>query len=193
MNLSAMTKEQKQYMFLGALVGGIVLYSFFTFVLGPMKANWASAREEVDEFRAKVEEGQRLIESQAKLSALLEESDAVMNAAIGTYIPDPSNPLAWATRTLYELGREVGLDIRAVSELAASAVLVSQGNKGDRQFGAYSVRMESECDFAMLKRFLHSLDASNPYVCVSGISVESRAGEPVQHGVSLTIEPAETG
>lgn len=188
MTLTAMTKEQKQYLVLGTLVGGILLYSLVTFGLAPMKQNWSEARGEVDELRVKVDDGERLIRGKSKLTENFEASKATMLAAAASHMPDTANPLAWATRTLYAAARDVGLDIQSVSEVAAPQVLVKQGTAGDRFFGAYAVKVETSCGFEMLKQFLHALEGANPYVCVSAIRVESKSQQPEQHRTNLTIE-----
>ena len=188
MNPSGMSKEQKQYVVLGALVGAILLYSLTTLVLGPLQRNWAQAREEIKELEAKTAEASRLIRNRAALSADLAESSAAVGTAAAEFIPDPANPLAWATLALYAVGREVGLDIRAVSEISAPQVLLAQGKDGIRQFGAYAVRIDAQCNFALLRKFLGALEESNPYLCVSGIAVQGRPEQPEEHVTNLTLE-----
>jgi len=188
MNFSAMTKEQKQYVFLGTLVGGIATYSLFTFVLAPMKEKWQESRSKIEELADQLEDAERLVRTRPRLEANLSESKEKMESAFQGFLPEIANPLSWATLTIYAQARKVGVDIRSVSEIGAPAILVMQGKDEDRLFGAYSVRIETECSFKVLKELLRAIEISNPYVCVSALSIAGKRDDPEIHTVNISVE-----
>ena len=188
MNFSAMTKEQKQYVFLGVLVGGIALYSLVTFVLAPIKKNWQESRSKIKELAAQLDEAERLVKSRKKLMASLNESQEKMKTTIPGFLPDIANPLSWATLTMYAHARKVGMDIQSVAEIGAPAILVNQASNDERLFGAYAVRIETVCSFKVLKEFLQAIENSNPYVCVSALSISAKRDDPETHTVHISIE-----
>jgi len=188
MNFSAMTTEQKQYIFLGVLVGGIASYSLVTFLLVPIKENWKESRAKIEELAGQLEEAERLVKSRQKLMANLSESEEKIESAIQGFLPDIANPLSWATLTIYAHARKVGVDIQSVSEIGAPNLLVNRASEEDRLFGAYAVRIETVCSFKVLKEFLRAIETSNPYVCVSALSISAGREDPESHAIHISVE-----
>lgn len=188
MKFSELTKEQKQYVMLGAIAAVFAAYCVVNFGVTPLWAAWKTARADYEDLTAKLADADRLMGSQDTIRENLEVSTEAMTRALHEYIPEMENPLSWATEKIYTLAREIGLDVQSVSETGTSVTLQLQGEKRERTFGAYAVRIVVDCSYKETRRFVELLESSNPYLCVSGIKVDAKPNSPEVHAVNLMVE-----
>ncbi len=188
MNFNTMTKEQKQYVFLGAIVGVTSIFASVQFVIVPVKNNWLEARSELEGLQADVEKADRMIASERSLRQNLSESDAQISDAIRLSLPDVDNPLAWATQNIYQQARAVGIDIQAISEVGSSQVLNALVKEKHRTFGSYAVRVSTNCGYADVGRLIATVESGNPYASVTGIAIDARSDRPQSHTIMIDVE-----
>ena len=188
MNVAEMTKEQKQYIVLGVVVGATGVFALFNFLLAPMKAKYAAAKEEYAQVSADLDAARRVIRNEDAIREQLARSTEILAEAATEYLPDTLNPLSWATQKIYFKAREVGVEVTSVSETGGSGVLQSQAHGGHRAFGSYSVRVLTECGYDKLVQLMDALETSNPYLTVTGVTVDARPGSPLNHPVNLVVE-----
>lgn len=182
------TKEQKQYLVLGTIVGIALLIGLGQFVLVPLQMKWGQARLELDDLTAKLEKAGRLIESKKILDDNLKISRRDIHQVADYFIPDVENPLSWVTEVLYEHARDVGVNVRAVSERESPPSLQLFSDEKQVKFQAYTVRLNANCSYAKLKHLVASLQSGNPYLCVTGIEIEARLADPINHQVTLDVQ-----
>ena len=188
MKFSELTKEQKQYIMLGAIAAVFAAYCVVNFGVTPLWSAWKTARADYEDLAAKLEDADRLMGSRDTIRENLDISQEAMNRALQEYIPELENPLSWATEKIYNLARTIGLDVQSVSETGTSVALQLQGEKKERTFGTYAVRIVVDCSYEETKQLVESLESSNPYLCVSGIKVDAKPSSPEIHSVNLTVE-----
>ena len=129
-----------------------------------------------------------MIKNERTLRANLAESSEVLQKAAGEFLPSMENRLSWATQKMYANSRIVGVEISSVSEVEGAAVLQAQTKDGHRVFGSYSVRIITECSYNELKNLVEVLKEGNPYLSITGLTVDSRLDKPEQHSVNMVIE-----
>lgn len=188
MNFKDLSKEHKQYLVLGGIVVITSLFAVINFVFLPMKAKWGDARTEFESLRSNVDEAHRMVKNERKIQANLEKSDEVLQRAAGEFLPDMDNPLSWATQKMYTQSRIVGVEIASVSEVGGSILLQAQTKDDHRAFGSYAVRVITECSFDRLKALIEAMEESNPYLSITGLTVDSKPNRPNEHGVNMVIE-----
>jgi hypothetical protein len=188
MNFQNISKEHKQYIVLGGIVVVTSLFAVINFVLMPMKAKWSNARAEFETLRSSVDDAHRMVKNERKIQVNLEKSDEVLQRAAGEFLPDIENPLSWATQKMYAQSRVVGVEIASVSEVGGSVLLQTQAKDEHRAFGSYAVRVIMECSFERLKALVQAMEESNPYLSITGLTVDSRPNTPNAHSVNLVIE-----
>lgn len=188
MNIQNLSKEHKQYFALGGIVVVTSIFAVVNFVLMPMKAKWTNARTEFEALRSNVAQAHRMVKNERNIQAKLAESNDVLQRAAGEFLPDTYNPLSWATQKMYTQSRIVGVEIASVSEVGGSILLQAQTKDGHRAFGSYSVRVITECSFEQLKALVHAMEESNPYLSITGLTVDSRQNKPDEHSINMVIE-----
>lgn len=188
MNLSNLSKEQKQLIVLGLIVGATLLYAGFRFGLQPMAAQWHSKRTELATMEGDLRKARRLIASRGHLETTLAESREQLRTAAEQYVPNQENPLSWATQKIYFQARSVGVDIEAVSEVGSATALRGLVDGGARHFASYAVRIVTACSYQKTKEFVRALQDSNPYLCVAGFHIGARSDAPELHTVTIDVE-----
>ena len=123
MNFAALTKEQKQYIALGAIGAVLLGYCLINFGLFPMLAHWRGIQDEYNELSSKLEDADRLIASEDTLRNHVKASADTLQAALWEHLPDTDNPLSWATQKIYFEAREHGIDVQSVTELVYNALV----------------------------------------------------------------------
>lgn len=188
MNLKEMSKEQKQVLVLGVLVGCTSLFALVQFVLLPAKSKWTTARTELTQLRTDLHNAEKMIQSEQHLIETRAESDRSLALAVREYLPANDNPLSWATQKLYGQAREVGVELQSISETGPSPVLRAQVEKAHRTFSSYAVRLVADCSFEKVKTFIDALESDNPYITITGVSIDAKADRPQHHGVIINVE-----
>lgn len=190
-DFASMTKEQKQLVFLGGLVGVTALYAAVVFGIMPMMAGWNSAKNELAKLEDKLESADRLVRRTQPLREELRESERTLDQAAQHYVPESENTLAWVTRRIYQKGRDLGVDIEAVvPSTSGFQVATLDRSKGtyDRFFDLYSVRITTNCGFAKALEFIAALEASNPYIVVGGLVMAASQSDPERHSLQIDVQ-----
>lgn len=188
MNWETMSKEQKQKIILAVIVGLSALFAVYQFVITPWIQGRGQARQELEELRTKVETAQSLIRKEQQITQQLIDASNLMARAHRDYIPAADNALSWVTKVLYSSARSVGVDIESVSEVDVGAQGFIQKDQAARAFKPYSVRVVFQSSYAQLVRLLHTIEKSNPYLCVTGISIYGQPGNVERHQVNIVVE-----
>lgn len=191
LNFSKLTKEQKQVVFLVGMVGCGALYAMVNFGILPMIAGWKESRAKLGELTTKLAEADRLVGSSHEMREELSRLEKELKESVAQFVPDGENTLAWVTRRVYQKGRDLGLDIEAVTPSTSGLQLANldrTSNKLDRFFDFYSVRVTTSCSYVEALQFVDALEQENPYLVVSGLVVSTVNGSPERHSVQVDLQ-----
>ena len=188
MKLSHLTKEQKQMVILGAIVGVITLVSAYSFVLQPLLRKWDRSRTAYEELTVELNDANKLLKSEMDMRQELVEKRESMRHIMSECIPDPENTLSWVTRHIYQYARKAGVDIRSVSAGSARTGPFSRDQDSKRTFSMYAVNIMVQCTYDDLMSFLREMETRNPYVCVSGLIISGQGNTPEAHNVSVELQ-----
>jgi hypothetical protein len=188
--LNDMTKEQKQISVLVGLVAVISIYATVTFGIAPLKEKWGSSRVELEELSEKLGRADRTIDREPDIRVELSRFVEDLSQAAEHFIPDPDNTLAWVTRRVYQLGRDLGMDIEAVVPSTSGPQLAAVDRvtgKTDRFFDYYGVRISTSGTYLEVIEFVKALETSNPYLAIAGLSVSAISRSPEEHAVQIDV------
>jgi Tfp pilus assembly protein PilO len=192
LNWAAMSKEQKQYVFLGAIGGAAALYALFAFVLKPALSTVGESKQELREMESQLRKADIMINNEQKIRTDLSETARELDAYDNQYIPPLSNPLTWATRTIYAYGRKLGVEIESVSPVYSGTPPWIKDKNMDRVFVPYAVQISSICGYFELAEFARIIEEDNPYACIKAITIskggEDQTGDIEKHRVTFQVE-----
>jgi hypothetical protein len=183
-----MTKDQKQKVILGVIVGAAAIIGIKQFVVGPMIANRGKSGAEYEALRLKIDSANTAIRNEPATAKKLEESRQALVLAGREHIPSSDNQLAWATKTIYTLARGVGVDIESVSETETDAGNFTAKEQTKLAFKPYAVRIAMQCSYAQLSQLVKALEDSNPHLCIVGIQVSAQPAIADRHQIGLVVE-----
>ncbi|HBA85826.1 MAG TPA: hypothetical protein DCZ95_17220 [Verrucomicrobia bacterium] len=182
------TKEQKNILVLIGLLSVAVLFIAYQFGLNPLFSGKAKVAQEVRDLQAKLAAGEEIAGREEKISQEVSVSNEEQHQADEHHIVPRENPLSWVTEKVYFNAREVGIEIDSVAEVGSPLTSRERTDKQQKNFGSYSVRIVAQCGYRDLIRLVKVLETSNPYLCVSGISVVSQDRTAEKHLISLVVE-----
>lgn len=187
MEFSNLTKEQRQYMVLGGLVGAIVIYALFAFGLRPFVEEWGDINREYAELQNKLDDGRRNVNRTSSLLHNLDSSFTNLVHLAEEYIAPKENAYSWVTEKIYHQARDLNIEVETISEYSPNIPWKSVPSV-NREFGAYGVRMITACGYNELRKLIVHFEESNPLLVISGVSVSSTPGDLENHRVQIFLE-----
>ena len=188
MNLKSLTKEQKQKYALTAIVAVASIFALKQFVLSPLLASHAAAKEELSDLQTKLAQAEAVIKRHDDVERALGESTRKLRDAAQTQMPNPDNALAWAHEVIYAQARALGIDPESVSDLELDVNLFTSKEQEKRNFKPYGVRLATQCTYFELERFIADLEKANPNIVISGFTISGQGTKPERHQIMLNIE-----
>jgi hypothetical protein len=189
MNWATMTKEQKQAVILVAMwvFGGV--FALYQFALRPFLQTSGQSTSELDELHQKIEKAEIAMDAQEKVRREYTAATAELQKATEYFIVPMENPLSWVTEKVYSNARRVGVDVQSVAEVGlASGGWEALIRGGARTFKPYGVRISTTCSYARLLEMIATLEQSNPYLCVSGVTITGHEMDVGKHVITLIVE-----
>jgi hypothetical protein len=187
MNVTDLTKQQKQYI----VLGGIVAAALVVLIVFGVKVSLSSAGEaqdELTELTLKIEAADRALSNRESTKTEFEETSATLSKLLQN-IPPQRNYYSWATEIIYAKARVAGLDIDAIDEQTGIG-LVEPEEKDESntiQMESYALRITAHGGYRHIKVFLEQIEKDHPLARVTGIDVSS-GREPEVHDVQLFIQ-----
>jgi hypothetical protein len=173
---------------------GVVLVGYLVAigVVKPMRASQKERMNKIADLRREIrraeEQTDRIREDRARnyqavsnILHLAEEQGYVHKATLGNY-------LLGASEIIERLARETGVALEPVREIGVSDVPHNPERVTANAFRSYTVTVGASCGLHDLYTFLKAVEESNPYLCVSRMTVATRAGTPEKHRASLEIQ-----
>ncbi len=188
MNWATMTKEQKQAIILVAMwvFGGV--FALYQFALRPFFQTRGQSSSELDDLRLKIDKAEVAMSAQEKVRREYTAATAELQKATEQFIVPMENPLSWVTEKVYSNARRVGVDVQSVAEVGVSSGGWEALIRAGRTFKPYGVRISTVCSYARLLELITTLEQSNPYLCVSGVTVTGQDQDVTKHVIMLIVE-----
>lgn len=188
MNFSNLSKEQKQYVFLGVVIGIGALYSLVTFGVKPFIDRWGQTKEEYEQLQEDLAEASEKVNRTSRVLLELDSTYTNLVNLADQYIPPSQNALSWVTQRIYKHARRLGLGVESIDEQTVEPPWMDIPG-GERFFTLYSVRLSTQTGYNKLREFIQEVHASNPLVMIGDISVDGLGEKrPEQHRVSVLIQ-----
>ncbi len=185
MSFSDLTKEQKQYMALGA-VATVALVVITIFGIKVSLSSITEAKQELGDLSLKIEEADRALSKQEQARIEFAETTRKLRAILKNTPPD-RNYYSWVSEIIYEQARLAGLEIDAINEQNRAAA--PSGGKGNTaiKLESYSLRITARGGFGSIRGFLEQIEEGQPLARVVGVDVSS-GSNPEIHDVQLFIQ-----
>jgi hypothetical protein len=189
-NWNKMTKEQKQMLGLGAVIVIGTCAGIYLFVMKDFIEKGKTSIEELKNLRSQLRQAELVLVEAPKLDTDLSNLVSRLSIAEEQHIAPAENPLSWVSEKVYRGGREVGVLIDSVAEVSSPVLPGTQAGKpgGERAFRIYTVRIMTACGYRELVNLIAFLEASNPYLCISELSINSQQSTPLKHSISLLVQ-----
>ena len=184
MSLKELTKEQKQYIALAALVafgvvGGIV------FGVKVSLSSIDKAKLELQELEGRIKGAQRSLTKQERMRSDFSETVDALKAYLKDAPPN-QNYYSWATEVIYSIARKASLDVDAIDEQSQPGG-VEPGDDQTLAMESYALRITSHGSYEALKAFLRLIEEKHPLARVTAVDVSSGA-EPEIHDIGLVVQ-----
>ena len=118
MKWETLTKEQKQYVFLGGVVAIALIYVLYTVLSGLLTSGEGDAAAvDLETLESEVEAAERTLRKERPIMQEYEEVLAYLNEVRG-FFPNEDNRYSWVTELIYTQGRNYGIEVESISEMA---------------------------------------------------------------------------
>jgi len=193
MSFKDMDKEKKQLVILA--VGGAITLFFIVsnLVIGPAREDATEAEEIINELERDVRNGERLLRRSVMTEREVKSISSEIFSIYQKELPPRTSTYIWTVEKLSLLAEEADLSItvrehpnKRYVDIPPSLTDVSPDSVPF--WIPYSVDLEVNTTFAKLKNFLTLLEESLPFASVAGLKIQSNAGTPEEHGVTLLLE-----
>ncbi len=173
--------QQMQYIILGVILAGGALFVVINFVVAPLIATRKANLTKTVEIRAKLEDQRRVIKTGQNLQQQLDQAQAQI-VRLSAHIPLPvlGNFLLGMEEHIRVCAKD--LDVQII-QVANKDILEPQA----AGFRVYRVQVTAQAGFRPLIRLFQNLQASNPLLSVSGLTILPCDDNPEKHNVSFTL------
>jgi hypothetical protein len=186
MNLKDLTKEQKQYVALGAIVTAALL----VLIIFGIKVSLSSiglAKAELDEITRKIENADRSLSRHEQTKKDFVDTSAELSAFLEK-MPPERNYYSWATEIIYAKARLSGLEIDAIDEQTEVRMVDPGAEKANTiTLESYTLRIMARGGYGHVKYFLEQLEEDYPLIRVIGLDVSTGSDFDI-HDVQLFIQ-----
>ena len=185
MNLKDLSKEQKQYLILGAVVSVAVLGAIGVGVKFSL-SSIGKARVELQDLTDKVERADRSLKNNKRDEAALYNTISELKVYLERLPPD-QNYYSWATEVIYGNARDTRLEIDAINESGTSPQGRNKKAKNEVSVESYSLRIIAHGRYESIKQFLFEIRRKHPLVRITGLEI-STGSSPEIHDVQLFVQ-----
>lgn len=184
MSFSDLSKEQKQYIAIGA-ISVVALVAIVVFGIKFSLSSITESKRELGDLSRKIEEADRALSKQEQ--ARIEFAETLRNLkSILENTPPIRNYYSWVTEIIYGQARLAGLEIDAINEQNRVAA-PSAGKDESVKLESYSLRITAHGGFGSIRGFLEQIEEDQPLARVVGVDISS-GSNPEIHDVQLFIQ-----
>ena len=192
MKLPENKNERVKILALIAMGAVLVLYGLAVGVVQPLFKGKKESSEKIVALQEKLQraslginriEVDRTINSNvlSELTSAANQNGMVLRDRLGNF-------LLGATEIIDAHAREANISGQVVSENGISQVPPRAERTAPAILNIYTVTVRLEAGVRDLLRMLQSLERSNPYLCVSSLSIAVQADKPGKHAVAFEVQ-----
>jgi len=186
--MATLKRERMQLLLLIGMwaVGGLI--ALYYFVLAPVLAKQGKSTTELEDLNENIQKAKLAVQGELQLREDYHRAREDLRLAMEQYIVQPDSPLSWVTEKIYAAGRGVGVNVRGVTPMRQADAAWDALVKAGRFLRPYAVQITCEGSYAQLSALVASFEASNPFLCVTGINVVGQDQNAARHQVTLQVE-----
>ncbi|MBP7828879.1 MAG: hypothetical protein KA248_03060 [Kiritimatiellae bacterium] len=186
--MATLKKEQMQLLLLIGIwiVGGLI--ALYVWVLGPALRTRSRSTGELEQLNENIQKAKLAMQGESKLRKEYDEAIAGIRRAMEQHIVPPDSPLSWVTEKIYAAARSVGVEVRGVTPVRMPDSAWDGLVKAGRFVRPYAVQISLECSYAKLLALAEAFEASNPYLCITGVNVQGQDQDVTRHQAMLQVE-----
>lgn len=181
MNWGALTKKQQQIVAATVVLAflQILLLAYFMGWINPAKS--ADVKKELRDLQAKLTEAAQIISREADIRVDLRAGRDRLEK-LAAYVPDSSDPYAWAYEYLSLRAAQTGLEIDSLEQ--------AQLAEADKENAArpYEINMSTRCGLDVLTDFLWRIETGNPLLRIREITISLIPDDPLRQQVRLVLQ-----
>ena len=184
--MSGMVKDKKkmQMMILGGIVAFGVIFALVHFWLAPTFAFMKKADKDTRTLQDKLDSASSFVKRRDTIEKELEDTkDRIREVAAGVLQSKLGNYILPAQDAIYRLAAEQGLKPDSIVEHDR----IRPAGGGGNAFLVYRIRININCAYEELVKFIRTIEADNPYAVVSAVSVNPDIKNPRRHITSLIV------
>ena len=172
---------------LAAVMGILAL---FNFVLTPIMDSAREARDKIATAQQRTLQSQSELERFTKTQAERDRMYAEINDISARYLLKPTfGTYILGVREIVERhAADAGVNVDNMLPIGVIDMPVRTKDVKQIFFRTFAVQVSGQASYEALVRMLSSLESGNPYICISGITVNGRPETPARHAVSFTIQ-----
>ncbi|MEI7437957.1 MAG: GspMb/PilO family protein [bacterium] len=107
-------------------------------------------------------------------------SNNIIQPVLGSYLLSVRDRLE-------QMARRMDVKLAGIQEVVLPMIPAAAG-KTNRTFRSYGVQLTGTAGYAQLQSFLKELEASNPYLSITDLSITGNAGDPNVQAIAMRIE-----
>ena len=189
MKLPANKAERIRIIVLGAVACLIFLILLTQFAVRPFFDRWGEIRASRGEIQEKIDKAEaeltKMRRNDAEFRALTTQLDHlskedVLQPVLGTY-------LLGVQERIENLASTCGVKVESVKETGIMEIPGMRGPR-ERAVRSYGVQVSATAGYDALLRLMQALETSNPYVCISGLSIVAVTDTPERHRITFRIQ-----
>ncbi len=169
---------------LGGLLAAGGLFAAVNFLLAPMINSWKKDTAQTLVLRSKLNTASAVVRGRADILSQMEAERKRLNE-LAPHLPLPvlGNYLLGMDEQVRRWAQAAALDIAGIVDEGAVPI-----DFADRLCQVYSIRVSAEGNLTALAGFLQQLEAANPMVAVSALSIAVRPDQPNRHDMRLVLD-----
>jgi hypothetical protein len=191
MKLPADKKERTKILVLVFLGAAIAVYGIVTFVVKPAMARQKERLARIEELKDDLDAAERKIRYISRdtadnertlktIAAMAVHSNFVLRARLGNF-------LLGASEQIEDCARRSGVELRSIREIGISELPAGDGAR-PFAFKFYTVRVQALTGAHGLARLLAALEAANPLLAVSSLTIGVQPSTPAEHNIAFDLQ-----
>jgi hypothetical protein len=192
MRLPEDPKEKLKILVLVAIGAVAVLYTLVTVVVKPFMTRKAENTESIAKLQEQLTDAQRDLNRMwldrdrntkvlRSLVELSNDKDYLLHPRLGNYE-------LGAREYVEAAARRVGVELEAVREIGLIQLPQDPAIKEPRSLKTYNLRISVQTGLQHLIALLGAIENGNPYLCVSGVSIDTQPANPARHQISFELQ-----
>lgn len=181
MDWEKLSREQKQMLGLVVLVAITAGFIGITYIVKPMGANWKKNSADIKELSGKVRGAEALTRESAQIQRDTLSTNQELTELNRAFMAEES--FAWASRQIYDIGRELGLELEV-----PSGGIKGRDKSGIGHIAYYSIDVQTTCSFDELRTLATKIQAISPYTTISTLSIVPSPDDFEKHRVAFKVQ-----